>query len=201
MNRVVPETVDLPMDPQHGQLPFSWWGMWLFIATEAMLFAALLSSYFYVRFGATEWPLGGIEPQELLLPSIGTALLLSSSVAAHWGEVGARRGETWRLRLGLALAVTLGLGFLGIQAHEYASSPFGPSANAYSSLFFGITGFHGLHVLVGVGMLLAVGSVAWRTDRFGPERHLPVRLAILYWHFVDVVWLFVFSSLYLSVRF
>lgn len=201
MTETRPIADHLPVDPKHDRLPFSWWGMWLFIATEAMLFAALLSSYFYVRFGSAVWPLGGIAPPELVLPSIGTGLLLTSSATAHWAERGARRGETWRLRLGLALTVLAGLGFLGIQAREYAGASFSPSTNAYGSLFFGITGFHGLHVLVGLGMLLAVGTIAWRTDRFGPDRHLPVRLTVMYWHFVDVVWLFVFASLYLSVRY
>jgi cytochrome c oxidase subunit III len=189
---------ELPIDPQDGHRPVAWWGTWLFIATEAMLFAALLSSYFYTRFDAQTWPLGDIPPPELRLAGIGTVLLISSSIAAAWAERGIRAGDLGRLRIGLAVTVTLGVGFLGIQAYEYAHATFTPQTNAYGSLFFGVTGFHGLHVAVGVAMLTAVGSVAWRTERYDADHHLPVRLAALYWHFVDVVWIFVFSSLYLS---
>ncbi|MFZ0626343.1 MAG: cytochrome c oxidase subunit 3 [Acidimicrobiia bacterium] len=191
---------ELPVNPQTGTLPVALWGTWLFIATEAMLFAALISSYFYIRFGADQWPLGGIEPPELVLAGLGTVLLVSSSLTAHWAERGAGSGSRFQMRLGLALTVLLGMGFIGIQAYEYTHSTFGPTTNAYGSLFFGITGFHGLHVIVGLIMLLTVGTVAWRTDRYDAEHHLPLRLAILYWHFVDIVWIFVFASLYVSVR-
>lgn len=190
----------LPVNPETGNRPVAWWGMWLFIATEGMLFAALLSSYFYIRFGADAWPPAGIAPPELGLPALGTVFLLTSSLTAHWAERGIRSGRTSQLRVGLGLTALLGAGFLGIQAREYATAGFGPTSSAYGSLFFGTTGFHGLHVLVGVALLLAVGTVAWRTDRYRPDHHLPVRLAVVYWHFVDVVWIFVFTSLYLSVR-
>ena len=196
--RSVVDVEELPTNPQEGHRPLAWWGTWLFIATEAMLFAALLSSYFYIRFGASTWPLGDIPPPELRLATIGTVVLVSSSVTAAWAERGIRKGDLPRLRAGLAATVALGVVFLGIQVYEYAHASFTPQTNAYGSLFFGVTGFHGLHVAVGVAMLAAVGSVAWRTTRYDADHHLPVRLAALYWHFVDVVWIFVFSSIYLS---
>lgn len=187
----------LPSDPEEGHRPVAWWGTWLFIATEAMLFAGLISSYFYLRFGADQWPLGGIEPPELRLAGIGTVLLLSSSATAHWAERGVTAGKVRQLQVGLALTIALGAAFLGIQAYEYINSTFTPQTNAYGSIFFGVTGFHGLHLLAGVGMLLAVAMAAF-DDEYDEHHHLPVRLTIIYWHFVDVVWIVVFSSLYLS---
>lgn len=187
----------LAHDPLEGHRPLAWWGTWLFIATEAMLFAGLISSYFYLRFGAEEWPLGDIPPPELLLPSIGTVLLLTSSATAHWAEKSVAAGRVRRMQVGLGATIALGAGFLGILAYEYAHAGFTPQDNAYGSVFFGVTGFHGLHLLAGVGMLLAVAVAAWEGE-YDEERHLPVRLSILYWHFVDAVWIVVFSSLYLS---
>ncbi|MFP3914572.1 MAG: heme-copper oxidase subunit III [Actinomycetota bacterium] len=188
---------DLPRDPGHGHRPLAWWGTWLFIATEAMLFAGLISSYFYLRFGAEQWPLGDIEPPELMLAGVGTALLVTSSATAHWAERSIAAGRVRGLQWGLAATMALGVGFLGIQAYEYMHSTFTPATNAYGSIFFAVTGFHGLHLLGGVGMLLAVAVASWRGE-YDRHHHLPVRLSIIYWHFVDAVWLVVFSALYLS---
>lgn len=188
----------LPVDPQEESRPVSWWGMWLFIATEAMIFAGLISSYFFLRYRSGEWPLGGIAPPELHLAAMGTVLLLASSVSAHWGEKGIKDGDVARLRLGLTISILLGAGFLGIQAYEYVHSTFTPQTNAYGSIFFGVTGFHGFHLLVGVLILVALLVATRPRDRYGADNHLPVRLGIIYWHFVDVVWIVVFSSLYLS---
>lgn len=197
--RTVPRPDQLPHDPIESHRPVAWWGMWLFIATEAMLFAGLISSYFYFRFRADQWPLGSIPAPELMLPSIGTVLLVTSSATAHWAERGVAAGRVRRLQVGLGLTVLLGVAFLGVQIYEYAHAGFTPQTNAYGSIFFGVTGFHGLHVLVGVAMLLAIATAAWQGE-YDAEHHLPVRLAILYWHFVDAVWIVVFSSLYLSER-
>ncbi len=198
--RVVVDIDALPTNPEEGSRPVAWWGTWLFIATEAMIFAALISSYFFLRFGSEDWPLGGIEPPELLFPAIGTGLLFASSVTAQWSERSIARSDASGLRLGLGITILLGCGFLGIQAHEYATSTFGPGTNAYGSIFFGVTGFHGFHLLVGIAILTAVLAAALRPGRYTADHHLPIRLAIIYWHFVDVVWIVVFTSLYLSER-
>lgn len=190
----------LPHDPEDGTKPVAWWGTILFIATEAMLFAALISSYIYLRYNSEEWPLGGIPIPELKLAIPGTIVLLTSSATAHLAERRIGKGDQNGMRWALGGTILLGLGFLGIQATEYMSASFTPQTNAYGSIFFGVTGFHGLHVLVGTAMLTAVLVAGRRAGRFTAERHLPLRLAIVYWHFVDVVWIFVFSTLYLSER-
>lgn len=183
-----------------GARATSWWAMLILIATEATLFASLLSSYFYLRSGADEWPLGGIAKPELRLAGPGTVILILSSVSMTGAELAIRRGRSRGLVAGLGLTILLGLIFLGIQATEYSRAEFSLDTNAYSSLFFTITGLHGLHVILGVAML-AVVELRAVLGHFDRRRHLAVQNVALYWHFVDVVWLFVFSSLYLSPRF
>lgn len=175
-------------------------GMLLFILTEATLFATFLVSYFFLRFQSTpRWPPDGIETPTLVLPSIMTVILLSSSVPMHIADAGIRRGSRLRLRLGLLVSFVLGAIFLGLQAVEYVEKlrEFTPQTNAYGSLFFMITGFHGAHVAGGLLLNLWVQIQAGR-GFYGPARHLTVRNVALYWHFVDAVWIAIFSSLYLA---
>jgi heme/copper-type cytochrome/quinol oxidase subunit 3 len=188
----------LPVDGV-GKQATGWWGMILLITTEAALFAYLLFSYFYLGSMARgAWPPSGPPALRLALPN--TAILLLSSGAMWWAESGARRGEQGRLRLGLAATLLLGLVFLAIQAVEYSDQRFTPRTNAYGSLFFTITGFHGAHVMVGLLMIAVVTVRAW-LGHFSARHHLAVTNVSWYWHFVDVVWLAVFTSLYLSPRF
>ena len=178
----------------------AWWGMMSLIATEAMIFAGLLGAYFFTQAASKEWPLDGIEPPELARPSVFTVVLLASSLPVLWAEAGIRRGHVGRLRLGLLLSFLLGAVFLVNQALEYHELTFGLRDNAYGSLFYGITGLHGLHVLVGLLMNLVVQAKAG-TGRITADRHVTVTVFGMYWHFVDVVWIFVFSSLYVSAHF
>ena len=180
----------------------AWWGMLLLIATEATLFALLLVSYFYERFESVgPWPPDDIAEPKLLVPAVMTALLMASSVPAYLADTSIRRGEVDRLRLYLASTLVLGAAFLGLQAWEYSNEldVLRPQTDAYGSLFYTVTGLHGLHVIVGLFLLGWVLAWALR-GRYGADRHLAVEISSLYWHFVHVVWLFVFLSLYLSPR-
>lgn len=181
-----------------GKGSTGWWGMMLLIVTEASLFVYLLFSYFYLGSMARgAWPPPG--PPELRLALPNTGILLLSSGAMWWGESGLRRGSQGRLRLGLVMTLALGLVFLAIQMVEYRHKQFSPATDAYGSLFFTITGFHGAHVAIGLLMVAVVGVRAW-LGHFSERRHLAVTNVSWYWHFVDVVWLVVFTSLYLSPR-
>ena len=177
----------------------AWWGMAVLIATEAMIFATLLSSYIFVRAASKEWPLGHIEPPELGLIWFFTAILLGSSGPMFFAEHAIRKGNQARLRLGLALVFVMGISFLGFLAYEYHELKFGIRDNAYGSLFYAITGLHGAHVVGGLLMIGMLQIKAWM-GRFSAERHETVAVIGMYWHFVDVVWVFVFSTLYLSVH-
>ena len=179
-----------------------WWGMVLFITTEATLFAALLGSYFYLRFQyGPQWPPGGIEQPRLLRPLIMTAVLVPSSLPLLWAERGIRRGKRWQLRLGLLATLAMGLTFLTLQGVEYAEElrHFTFTTNVYGSLFYVITSFHGSHVTVGLLMVAWLFGASLRGG-FGARRHEPVRLVALYWHFVDAVWVAILFTVYLSPR-
>lgn len=189
--------------PRHtsGAQSFSWWGMVLLIATEATLFAALIASYFYLRYkSGPAWPPDGIEKPELGLPLVMTAILLSSSIPVHFADAAIRKGNAGRLKAGLAAGFLLGAAFLGLTwgvEWPEALHHFTPTTNVYGSLYFTLTGFHGLHLVVGLIMSFWVQVRAWR-GAFDAERHLSVQVFSMYWHFVDVVWIFVLATVYLS---
>jgi heme/copper-type cytochrome/quinol oxidase subunit 3 len=176
------------------------WGMLMLILTEGIFFSLLFASYWYIRTGSDTWPQGGIKAPELLIPSIGTAILLSSSIPMQWAEMSIRRGNQLALRAGLAIAFIMGVTFLAIQLNEYAHSEFKPQENAYASLFFLITAFHGAHVFLALLMNVFTQARAW-TGGFDKRRHLAVQNASWYWHFVDVVWIFIFGFLYIAPHF
>jgi cytochrome c oxidase subunit 3 len=187
-----------------GTRAFGWWGMVGLIATESMLFGALIASYFYLRFtSGPVWPPDGIAKPTLELPLIMTAILWSSSIPVHIADTGIRRGNQARLKAGLALGFLLGAVFLGLQVIvEYPEKllEFMPQTNAYGSLFYSLTGLHGTHVLIGLMFSLWVQVRAWR-GAFDAERHLTVQNFTMYWHFVDAVWAFVLFTIYLTPHF
>ncbi len=179
--------------------PPGFWGMVILIATEATVFGGLLSAYFFVRATSKAWPQGGIAPPELSRITVFTIVLLASSLPLFWGERAIRKGRVGELRLALLISFLLGLAFVVNQAFEFSGLQFAARDNAYASLFIVITGLHGLHLLVGLMISIVVqvkASLGW----FDAERHLTVTVFGLYWHFVDVVWVLVFSSLYLSAH-
>jgi heme/copper-type cytochrome/quinol oxidase subunit 3 len=179
-----------------------WWGMVLFITTEATLFSMLLGSYFYLRFQfGPQWPPGGIEQPSLLRPLIMTAVLVPSSLPLLWAERGIRRGKRWQLRLGLLATLAMGLTFLILQGVEYAEElrHFTFTTNVYGSLFYVITSFHGSHVTVGLLMVGWLFSASPR-DTSDARRHERIHLIALYWHFIDAVWVAILFTIYLSPR-
>lgn len=176
-----------------------WWGMVCVCATEGMLFACLIASYFFLRGSVDGFYANGGNYPSLTLPLPMTVLLLASSATMRWGETGIRRGDQTRLRLGLALTFVLGALFLLLQATEYRHNPLGPTVSAYHSIFYTTTGLHGAHVAVGLLMNAYVQVQAWR-GHFSERRHLAVQNAALYWHFVDGVWVVILLALYLSPR-
>jgi heme/copper-type cytochrome/quinol oxidase subunit 3 len=184
-----------------GTRSFGWWGMACLIATEAMLFGALIASYFYLRFTSEPvWPPDGIAKPTLELPLIMTVILWSSSIPVHFADAAIRKGRQMQFRLLSALGFVLGATFLAIQVLvEYPEKlhEFTPQTNAYGSLFFALTGLHGTHVAVGLAFGLWVQVRAWR-GAFNEHRHVTVQNFTMYWHFVDAVWAAVLFTIYLT---
>jgi cytochrome c oxidase subunit III len=186
---------NLPVGPigRHG---VGWWGVGTLIASEAALFAYLLFAYYYTGATAPEgWLLEPAPVLKLALPN--TFLLLLSSLVAWWGEQGILKRRRPQALVGFGAAFLTGAGFAAVQYLEWRSKTYGLGTSSYASLYFVTTGFHMAHVIVGLAVLIAIFS--WTAlDYFSPRRRLVVSAGVLYWHFVDIVWLFVFTTYYLT---
>ena len=183
----------------HGQsgIPTALLGMLLFIASEVMFFGGLFAAYFNARASvpAGEWhpPPGG--HLDLPLAAVLTVILVVSSFTMQFGVWAIRRGDTGKLKLWTGITLALGITFLAGQLYDYSQLGFGISDGVFGTVFYTLTGFHGAHVFggaVGLAIILA------RTMRgqFSARNHIAVEAVSMYWHFVDVVWIAVFSTIY-----
>lgn len=171
-------------------------GMLWFILTEAMLFVALFFSYYLLASQNPHWPLD--DPPKLKLALIMLVVLLTSSGVVEWGRQRAKHGDEGKGRLALGVTIVLGLVFLGLQALEYRDhlKTLRPTTDAYGSLFYTITGIHGLHVMLGLLMLGYVLLLPHIGPGANKSPHRPLHTASLYWHFVDGVWVVIVTLLY-----
>lgn len=175
------------------------WGMPIFIVAEATLFMAFFAAYWALRLSQPGWPPPGTPDMPVAIPIIMTIILVSSSVTIHQGEKRLKENDARGFLNWLGITVILGALFLGFTGFEWTKlwhEGFTTSTNVYSTAFYSLTGFHASHVLVGVGIFLCIlfPTLAGKTDRrpFKPF----VTAASIYWHFVDVVWIFVVSQVY-----
>ena len=174
------------------------YGMILFIASEVMFFLAFFWAFFdsslYPDTGV--WPPADVEPFAAFdIPLINTMILLLSGCTVTWAHAALLKGDRENLIRGLGVTIVLGAAFTALQAYEYQHASFGFKDGIYSSTFYMATGFHGFHVLVGTCFLI----VCWfraRAGHFKPDHHFGFEAAAWYWHFVDVVWLFLFICIY-----
>jgi cytochrome c oxidase subunit III len=185
------------------------YGMILFIASEVMFFVAWFWAFFdaslfssqaneYLRFDVTggTWPPKGIEVfNPWHLPLFNTLVLLTSGTTVTWAHHALLHDDRNSAKFGLLLTVLLGALFTSVQAFEYSHASFGLKGNIYGATFFMATGFHGFHVIIGTIFLL-VCLLRLVAGQFSPKQHLGFEFAAWYWHFVDVVWLFLFSCIY-----
>ena len=185
------------------------YGMIMFIASEVMFFVAWFWAYFEaalytadpiqatrVEFTGGVWPPKGIEAFDPWhLPLLNTLILLTSGTTVTWAHHALLHGDRKGLKYGLWLTIILGVLFTACQAYEYAHAHFGFSGSIYSATFFMATGFHGAHVIIGTIFLAVCLLRAYKGD-FTPKQHLGFEFAAWYWHFVDVVWLFLFAAIY-----
>ena len=185
------------------------YGMILFIASEVMFFVAWFWAYFdiFFRFDDVEqvgrviatgghWPPTGIDLFDPWhLPLFNTLILLTSGTTVTWAHHALLHNDRQGLKWGLILTIALGALFTCVQALEYANAGFSFSGNIYGATFFMATGFHGFHVLIGT-IFLIVCLMRTMAGQFDDKNHLGFEFAAWYWHFVDVVWLFLFASIY-----
>ena|SRR5581483_5392755 len=193
--RVLSQPPDLPVGPV-GRAGLGLWGVGTLIATEAALFAYLLFAYYYTGAAAPQgWVLEAHPTLKLALPN--TIVLLISSFFAWYGETGVLRLRRSRALVGFSIALLLGIVFAVVQGYEWKARPFRLGDSSYASLYYITTGFHMAHVLV--GLLVLASLVLWTAlDYFSPRRRLSVSAGVIYWHFVDVIWLLVFTTYYIT---
>ena len=174
-------------------------GILLFIVSEVMLFGAFFASYFFLRVVANDgpWPPDGFE-LPVAVAGVNTAILVSSSLTVHWALESVRRNQRRGLILGLATTWLLGFTFLFIQINEYVHIGFSARDSSFGTIFYGLTGLHGAHVFVGLLLLTFANIRTWR-GHFGPKTkdHLGVEVPGIYWHFVDAMWIVVFTTVYI----
>ena len=180
--------------PQGMSMPLL--GMVLFIASEVMFFGGLFAAYFNVRADADVWPPEGLEHLHATLPAIFTGVLLLSSVTMQMGVFAIRRGDQRSLIRWVAVTLLLGVFFLCGQIYDYSTLEFTIRDGVYGSTFYTLTGFHGAHVFGGA-LYLFIVLVRASTGQFTREHHAAVEGASMYWHFVDVVWVALFFTLYI----
>ncbi len=197
--------IDYPYDPQFGKASPGKIGMWIFLATDGLSFSGFLLAYAYFRATSMEWPnpveaLGGVG-----LSGFMTFILICSSVSMVLSIDSCKRKDREGMLRWLLMTIIGGAIFLGIQVYEYSHliahkgmtlATYAHGNNLFSSTFFSITGFHGLHVLTGVCYLLVMYKLAYEGN-FDNGNHNMLEIAGLFWHFVDLVWILVFTFVYL----
>lgn len=184
--------------PGGSGMPTALVGMLLFIASEVMFFGGLFATYFNARAsvapGAWHEPPGG--HLDLPLAAVLTAILVASSFTMQFGVWAIRRGDTGKLKLWTGITLALGVIFLAGQIYDYSQLGFGIADGVFGTVFYTLTGFHGAHVFGGAVGLTIILARSLR-GQFSQRNHVAVEAVSMYWHFVDVVWIGVFSTIYL----
>ncbi len=176
------------------------WGLVTFLASESLMFGGFFAAYLFYRGITAAWPPEGTEV-ELLVPAINTIILVSSSFVIHKGDTAIKNNNVNGMRLWYIATFVMGAIFLGGQVYEYLTLGYGLTNNIFSNCFYLLTGFHGLHVFVG---LLLILGVLWRSRREGhynAAKHVGVEMAEIYWHFVDIIWIVLFTLIYILTMF
>ncbi len=170
-------------------------GMLLFIISEIMVFGAFFTAYFFIRIANGDpWPAHGTS-LPVQVAGVNTAILVSSSFTIHWAQSSIKKGNRFGLKAGMLITFLLGCTFLFIQINEYANIGFAPQDGAQQTIFYSLTGLHGAHVFIGLLLLLVVTIRSFR-GHYSPEEHRGVEVPGIYWHFVDIMWLVVYTTVY-----
>jgi cytochrome c oxidase subunit III len=170
-------------------------GMLLFIISEVMIFGAFFTAYFFIRVvNHDPWPAAGMKLPEAVA-GINTLILVSSSLTIHWALVSIKRGNRFGLRAGMTATFLLGFTFLVVQINEYIHVGFAGRDSAQATVFYSLTGLHGAHVFIGLCLLLMVTIRSYK-GHFSQEEHRGMEVPGIYWHFVDIMWIVVYTTVY-----
>ncbi|NEO25599.1 MAG: heme-copper oxidase subunit III [Kamptonema sp. SIO4C4] len=183
---------------EHGD--FRVLGLLTFLFSESLMFGGLFAAYLVYRASTDAWPPENTEV-ELILPAINTVILVSSSFVIHRGDSAIKKGDVNGLRVWYLATALMGIVFLGGQVYEYLTLGYGLTTNVFSNCFYVMTGFHGLHVFVGVLLIFGVMWRSRRSNHYHAEKHTGVEMAEIYWHFVDIIWIILFVLLYILTQF
>jgi cytochrome c oxidase subunit 3 len=171
-------------------------GMLLFIISEVMIFGAFFTAYFFIRVVTHDpWPAHGTK-LPVAVAGVNTAILVSSSLTIHWALHSIRKGNRFGLKAGMVATFLLGLAFLTIQINEYIHIGFAPQDSAQGTIFYSLTGLHGAHVFIGL-CALAIVSIRSFRGHYSPEHHEGMEVPGIYWHFVDAMWIVVYTTVYI----
>lgn len=174
----------------------NWWALVLIIFAETMFFGSLISAYLFLRFESTNWlPAGNIN-LDPLLPGVNTIVLLLSSLAIHQASSAVQRGQVTKFRRWLPVAAILGIAFLALQWFIFTRVGFTPFDRAFGGIFFTLTGFHALRIVIGLSLMLYAFARSTR-GMLTQTNHFAITAATAYWHFLDIVWIVLFVLLYL----
>lgn len=167
--------------------PNGWWGMALFVATEATLFGTMIGTYFYLRFKTPHWPPAGVPEPKVVVPLVLTGVLVLTSGVMQFAFAAAKRAQLGLVRLALVVAMIVQSGYLAMQLHLYLDDlhKFSPNASAYASIYFTLVGAHHFHVVVGI--LLNAWLVLRLITGITNYRLIALQATTFYWHFVNVV--------------
>jgi cytochrome c oxidase subunit 3 len=170
-------------------------GMLLFIISEIMIFGAFFTAYFFIRIVRGDpWPAPG-STIPVAVAAFNTAILISSSFTLHWAETSIKSNNRFGLRAGILSTLLLGATFLFIQINEYVHLGFAPHDSAQATIFYGLTGLHGAHVCIGL-LLLTMATIRSFRGHYSAESHTGLNVPGIYWHFVDIMWIVVFTAVY-----
>ena len=172
-------------------------GFIVFLLSESMVFLGFFGGYIALKLTATDWLPPGVEGLDVFTPAINTAVLVSSSFVIYFGELALERNKLGLFRFFLLATAAMGTYFLVGQAIEWHGLTFGLTDGLYGGTFYLLTGFHGLHVLVGILLQLGVLIRSFTPKHATPENHYGFAATSLFWHFVDVIWIILFSLIYL----
>ncbi len=179
---------------EHGDMRL--FGFTIFLISETMLFLGLFSALLTYRSVALVWPPVGTPELEKLIPAINTVILITSSLVIHQASDAIKKNNLKGVRQSFLITLLMGATFLGGQIWEYAHLSFGLKSGIFGSTFYVLTGFHGLHVFVGLLLMATVIFRSMKPKHYTAQSHFGIEATSLYWHFVDVVWIFLFLLLY-----